>query len=80
MRTAEASIAAGLTPAACFSNFPVACNGLQASPISLNNGRLWLSRAEWGHAGFAPATVSRATKQLIGVGFLCALMTAVIIS
>lgn len=36
----------------------------------LNNGRLWLSRTEWERAGFAPATVTRATKQLIKVGLL----------
>ena len=35
-----------------------------------NNGRLWLSRAEWERAGFAPATVTRAMKQLIKVGLL----------
>ena len=36
----------------------------------LNNGQLWLSRSEWERAGFAPATVTRATKQLIKVGLL----------
>lgn len=35
-----------------------------------NNGRLWLSRSEWERAGFAPATVTRATKQLIQTGLL----------
>ena len=35
-----------------------------------NNGHLWLSRDEWERAGFAPATVTRATKQLIKVGIL----------
>ena len=39
-------------------------------PEPLNNGRLWLSREEWEKAGFAPATVTRATKQLIKVGLL----------
>ena len=40
----------------------------QSEPI--NNGRLWLSREEWQKAGFAPATVTRAVKQLIKVGLL----------
>ena len=40
----------------------------QSEPI--NNGRLWLSRAEWDRAGFAPATVTRATKQLVKVGLI----------
>ena len=39
-------------------------------PEPLNNGQLWLSRSEWERAGFAPATVTRATKQLIKVGLL----------
>ena len=40
----------------------------QSEPI--NNGRLWLSREEWDKAGFAPATVTRAIKQLVKVGIL----------
>ncbi len=36
----------------------------------INNGRLWLSREEWQKAGFSPATVTRAVKQLIKVGLL----------
>ena len=39
-------------------------------PEPVNNGRLWLSRDEWHKAGFAPATVTRATKQLIKVGLV----------
>lgn len=39
-------------------------------PEPINNGRLWLSREEWEKAGFASATVTRATKQLIRVGLL----------
>jgi len=35
-----------------------------------NNGRLWLSREEWKKAGFAPATVTRAFKQLVAVGLI----------
>lgn len=35
-----------------------------------NNGRLWLSRDEWLKAGFAPATVTRAVKQLIKTGLI----------
>ena len=39
-------------------------------PEPINNGRLWLSREEWDKAGFAPATVTRAIKQLVKVGIL----------
>lgn len=39
-------------------------------PEPSNNGRLWLSREEWEKAGFAPATVTRALKQLVKVGIL----------
>ena len=39
-------------------------------PEPINNGNLWLSREEWEKAGFAPATVTRAIKQLISVGIL----------
>lgn len=39
-------------------------------PDPTNNGHLWLSRDEWERVGFAPATVTRATKQLIKVGIL----------
>ena len=39
-------------------------------PEPINNGRLWLNRDEWDKAGFAPATVTRAIKQLIRAGIL----------
>jgi hypothetical protein len=43
---------------------------VSGQPEPTNNGRLWLSREEWTKAGFAPATVTRALKQLVKVGLI----------